>query len=346
MGVISSTPYVNSGTVLLRLYHSNTGNPIHLTNVDYIALVDSIQGGQGPKGPQGAQGVQGVQGPQGVQGAVGAQGAQGPQGSETNAIAAFDKANAAYDSANTKFNSSGGTITGSVTISGNNDLTVTGNLIVTGNTFSANTTHFEVNDPLIVLGVGNYYADAKDIGFAAHYNNGSNAHTGLIRDATTKEYYFFQGYTPELDSNNNIDISNTTFSTANVNAQYFKGGVIANTISVGSLVVSNTATVNTIVLQASTSTTAQTAIDTFSTTGYRSAKYVVQASSGSNHHVIELLALHNGTTANLVQYGEIVTSTSLATFDASIAGGTFSLLVNPASGTATTYNIYKSMISV
>jgi hypothetical protein len=94
-----------------------------------------------------------------------------------------------------------------------------------------------VNDPLIVLGIGNYVSDTKDIGFAAHYNDGSNAHTGLIRDSITKEYYFFRGYTPDVDANNNVDINDATFSTANVNANFFKGNLIATTASVGSLTI-------------------------------------------------------------------------------------------------------------
>ena len=146
----------------------------------------------------------------------------------TNITAVNNFAQSAYNTANTKFNSSGGNITGSVTISGNNDLTVTGNLYLTGTQFVSNTQSFVTQDPLLVLGLGNYTSDAVDIGFASHYNDGSNAHTGLIRDYGTKEYYFFKGYTPELDTNNNININDVSFSTANVNAGYFRGNIISN----------------------------------------------------------------------------------------------------------------------
>ena len=61
-------------------------------------------------------------------------------------------------------------------------------------------------------------ADGFDIGFAAHYNDGTNAHSGIIRDTGTKEYYFFKGYTPEIDANNNVDITHASFATANINA--------------------------------------------------------------------------------------------------------------------------------
>jgi hypothetical protein len=137
--------------------------------------------------------------------------------------------NTANTNINTKFNSSGGTITGSVTIAGNNDLIVTGNLIITGNISTQNVQQLAVADPLLVLGIGNYVSDTKDIGFAAHYNDGANAHAGIIRDSTTKEFYVFQGYTPEVDTTNNIDITNTTFRTANINTNYVKGNLIATT---------------------------------------------------------------------------------------------------------------------
>ena len=135
------------------------------------------------------------------------------------------------------------TINTNLTIGANNDLTVTGNLFVFGNTTTLNITQFEIQDPLILLGVGNYYSDTYDIGFASHYNDGSNAHTGLIRDTGTKEYHFFQGYTGELDANNNINLSDPSYRQANVRAAIFKGNVIANTVVSDTLTLTNALTV-------------------------------------------------------------------------------------------------------
>jgi hypothetical protein len=56
------------------------------------------------------------------------------------------------------------------------DVSVTGNLVVLGNTTSINTNSFTVQDTMLILGLGNYTSDVLDIGFASHYNNGSNAH--------------------------------------------------------------------------------------------------------------------------------------------------------------------------
>jgi hypothetical protein len=139
-------------------------------------------------------------------------------------------ANSAFTTANNALPKSGGTITGSLTVS--QDVTVQGNLAVLGTTTSINTSSFVVNDSLLVLGLGNYTSDILDIGFASHYNNGTNAHTGLIRDSGTKEWIFFEGYVPEVSPNNNIDISDTSFRYANVYANTVKSNVIANTIYV------------------------------------------------------------------------------------------------------------------
>lgn len=147
-------------------------------------------------------------------------------------------AQAAFDSSNTKFASAGGTITGSVLITGNNNLTVTGDLTVFGNTTSIGTQTLDVVDPMIILGVGNYTTDVVDIGFAAHYNNGTNAHTGLIRDAGTRQWYLFQGYTPELSGNNNIDINDASFDTANLVAKKVRANVIADFVTTDIITVS------------------------------------------------------------------------------------------------------------
>jgi hypothetical protein len=149
------------------------------------------------------------------------------------AQAAYNQGNSTATIANTKFNTTGGTITGNVTIANNKDLTVTGNLYVQGNTVSVNTSSFTVQDSLIVLATGNYTTDTKDIGFAGHYNAGSNAHAGIVRYSGNKEWYIFDNYTPELDTSNNIDINDASFRTANVNAQTFKGNVIANGVNLG-----------------------------------------------------------------------------------------------------------------
>jgi hypothetical protein len=61
--VIDHAPYISGSRVQLRLYHSNSGNISHTTNIDYVSLEQSFQGPQGPRGPTGATGSTGATGP-------------------------------------------------------------------------------------------------------------------------------------------------------------------------------------------------------------------------------------------------------------------------------------------
>jgi hypothetical protein len=57
----------------------------------------------------------------------------------------------------------------------------------------------------------------------------------VFRNAGNKEFYVFDNYDKALNSNNEIDVADASFRAANVNANYFKGNVIATTISSGAL---------------------------------------------------------------------------------------------------------------
>ena len=94
-----------------------------------------------------------------------------------------------------------------------NDLTVTGDLVVNGSQTTINVDTLQVEDALIYLAANNTSADSVDIGFAGNYNDGTDNHlAGLIRDAGTKEWYLFDVYDDADISDNNIDISDSTFS--------------------------------------------------------------------------------------------------------------------------------------
>ena len=135
----------------------------------------------------------------------------------TNITNAQNSASAAFIRANNSLSANaGGTVTGNVTIIG--DAAISGNLIVTGNTFSLSVGTLVANDSLIILGAGNYNSDTLDIGFAGHYNDGTNAHSGLIRDVGTKEWYLFKNYVPEIGANNNVIITDPTFAVDTLNA--------------------------------------------------------------------------------------------------------------------------------
>jgi hypothetical protein len=195
-----------------------------------------------------------------------------------------------------------------------------------------NSDYTATNGTTVVLNVGR---NAGDIIEAIAYTTTSNV---VLSSGYTTNAILFANSTGYISSSPSLEYfssNNTTVYTGNVS--------ISNTLSVTNA--TQTANVVRNIIQSTTATTAQTAIDTWSTTTYRTAKYIISMTSGTNYHGIELFVVQNGTTPYITQYAEVITNTSLATFDASITSGTLSLLVNPASSTSTTYNILRDLIS-
>ena len=79
-----------------------------------------------------------------------------------------------------------------------------------------------------------------------------------------------------------------------------------------------------------TATTANQVADTFPAQSYRTAKYLVQMTSGSNYHATEVLLIHDGTTVYMTEFGTIFSNASLGTIDGDINSGSVRLLVTPA----------------
>jgi hypothetical protein len=95
----------------------------------------------------------------------------------------------------------------------------------------------------------------------------------------------------------------------------------------------------------STSSTSQAVVDTFSVASFQSARYQIQISSGGSFQVTNVQVLHDGTNAFILEYGNVVTSTSLAIFDADISAGNLRLLVTPVNA-ATVVKFIRSAINV
>lgn len=137
---------------------------------------------------------------------------------DQKAVSAGSYANSAYSTANTKLSSSGGTISG--------DLSVTGNLIVQGNTVTYDVETYSVNDP-IVLFANNNTGNSLDLGFAAHYVEGSvTKHTGLVKDVSENKYYLFDNYEPHIQEEHTLNIANPTLAVANLVANIITDSII------------------------------------------------------------------------------------------------------------------------
>ena len=85
------------------------------------------------------------------------------------------------------------TFTGMVTV---DDLEIGGSLTFSGTATEISSTNTVIEDPLIYLADGNP-GNINDLGFVANYNDGTYAHTGLVRDASANTWKLFKGITDE-----------------------------------------------------------------------------------------------------------------------------------------------------
>ena len=142
-------------------------------------------------------------------------------------------------------------------------------------------------------------------------------------------------------ANGNFGIANATpdatltvTGTANISGQTTFG----NTVILGNIERNN--------ISNTTATVSQTAIDSFSATAYRSAKYIIQATNSTNYHYTEVAVVHDGTAAYATEFATMFTGSSLVSFAVDISGGNVRLLATAANATTTTYKIDRKLIKV
>jgi hypothetical protein len=147
----------------------------------------------------------------------------------TSVAATANAVNATYNFAATKFNSSGGTISG--------DTTVTGNLTIIGQTIYANTTTALIADNIITLNAAIGQASAPTVNAGIEVDRGSSANVLLQWNETTDKWQFTNDGSTfydiadagRLDSvfslaNGTAGVANTDFTTISASA-----GVYGNT---------------------------------------------------------------------------------------------------------------------
>jgi hypothetical protein len=94
-----------------------------------------------------------------------------------------------------------------------------------------------------------------------------------------------------------------------------------------------------------TTTTANQVLDSFAAATYRSCKYYVQITSGSEYQAFEGIVVHNGTSAFITAFNDVRTNGNLATISADVSGGNVRLLVTPVNA-ATVFKITKTLMVV
>ncbi len=95
-----------------------------------------------------------------------------------------------------------------------------------------------------------------------------------------------------------------------------------------------------------TTTTSETSIDSFSSTIYRSAKYQVQITKGSEYQITEIFIVHDGTSSHQTEYATVKTGTTLSTFSSDINTGSVRLLVTPSSSDSTNFKIIRTLVKI
>lgn len=95
-------------------------------------------------------------------------------------------------------------------------------------------------------------------------------------------------------------------------------------------------------LGSATLTTAATTADqvllSVSATTYRAIIAEISILSSTSYHVLEVMVIHDGTSASHTQFGDIFTGASLTTINSDVSGGNVRLLVTPTNA-ATTYRV-------
>lgn len=99
-------------------------------------------------------------------------------------------------------------------------------------------------------------------------------------------------------------------------------------------------------VQTSVAATTATAVDSFAAATYRSCRYLVQITQGTNYQVSEVLVIHNGTTTTMTEFAVLETNGALGTLTSDINAGNVRLLVTMGSATSATINIIKQMMVV
>jgi hypothetical protein len=94
------------------------------------------------------------------------------------------------------------------------------------------------------------------------------------------------------------------------------------------------------------SSTTATTVDSLPIATYRSSRFQVQITQGTDYQSADLMVIHDGTTATLIEYGSIATANMLATFTSTISGSNLVLQVNMGSSSSATVKVVRYGISI
>ena len=195
----------------------------------------------------------------------------------------------------------------------------------------------QLND--LTIGGNGYIYSSTDLALQLSGNDVSVkgdiiAEGNVIKDSTHTEVVTF---TPSSGGHPGYADFNAGTNGYGINASYVSiddGAVAINTID-----------------YTATATTANQVLDSISSSTYRSAKYLIQASNSTyGYEVVECLVIHNDTSAYIMTYGDLRSGSGspfiqLATFEADLNSGNLRLLVTPTYAD-TTFKVMKTIMKV
>ena len=130
----------------------------------------------------------------------------------------------------------------------------------------------------------------------------------------------------------NIDLALTPKGTGKV--------VVNGPIQIDSQLVVDAATITT------TATTANQVLTAQDATVYRAVKFLIRAvdATSGKYHTTEILAVHNGSTANSTEYASVNIGGVCATFDVDYSASTIRLLATPATANSTVFTVALQLL--
>lgn len=93
-------------------------------------------------------------------------------------------------------------------------------------------------------------------------------------------------------------------------------------------------------------TTSATTIATHAAATYRTVKYLVQLTQGTDYHATEVNLIHDGTTVYITEYGTLFDNAALGTLNATISSGNILLQLTPGSNSSLTARVVSTAIRV
>ena len=231
-------------------------------------------------------------------------------------------------------------------------------LVGAGSTFikvgSGSTNYILSSSSIYPAGVGWTWVSAVGVGTNPPYDT-HDSDLWWNSDDGSLNFYYNDGDTSqwvEIAGGSGIDLSQPVHITSTVGstsvstgALIVDGGVgIQGELHAASLVINGTYdVVGTSITLATTA--ANQVIFTLDSAVYRSVKFMVQISRGSDFQVQEILLLHDATDTYLTQYAQLLSGNNLvlATYDADLNSGDIRLLVTPTY-TNTTFKIYGTAV--